>query len=606
MSWNDARRTFEEQIPGFRERKSQSDLAQTVEQAFTTGVPLLAQALPGPARATRRSSRCHGPGPSSPAGRRLLDRHQGAAGPVHRRLHRIKTNDPRVPVRGPQGPQQLPVPGRRWPRPTRCCWACPRPRRADPAAEKDEILGDVERLDFGLTPTQRRELTVTSEECPGKKCKFGSVCFAETGQGQGRDGPRHHRQPRAAGHRREHQGRTALPAADVPEPDRRRGARAARLRRGRAVHRDHPALASPAHHRGRELHRRADLVGAGELASGRCSAASRRYSGAKRHEAAHPGLVLELGSQLASLVEHLAPWRPRSRCARSSRRRRDDPQEPPAQALRQRRPTSCGRSSSTTSPDTVRWIERDEPNGGHSRGIMLCTAPAGRRAVPGQRLWSYHAGADVGHAGDHRLQDRPTDFGFMAKEQGLDLTGPYQTFVGPTPFDFETQARHLHPRAHAGLPAGHPGVVAFAVRLREPGADPGRRRPHACCCSPPGKRAERVPTLLAPRHPGQLGHRSSSRATWAPPGRWPTPSPTTSTRCCSDEVLLHRRQRRGRLAAVPGHRKLPFHYPDPLWQARMRRDRRPVQRPPSGPRAAFPTLQVPGHDHDPACRATAA
>lgn len=48
------------------------------------------------------------------------------------------------------------------------------------AAEAEGINGDMDRLGFSFTPAQRRALTMTTEECPGKKqCPFGEVCYAE-------------------------------------------------------------------------------------------------------------------------------------------------------------------------------------------------------------------------------------------------------------------------------------------------------------------------------------------------------------------------------------------------------------------------------------------
>lgn len=49
------------------------------------------------------------------------------------------------------------------------------------AAAQEGINGDLDRLGIDLSPQQRRELSMSSDECPGKKsCPFGSSCFAES------------------------------------------------------------------------------------------------------------------------------------------------------------------------------------------------------------------------------------------------------------------------------------------------------------------------------------------------------------------------------------------------------------------------------------------
>jgi ATP-dependent DNA helicase DinG len=336
-----------------------------------------------------------------------------------------------------------------------------------------------------------------------------------------------------------------------------------------------------------------ELVGEGEEASRKLFSRFEAVLGRERQKLLTPALVLELGSQLASLVEFVDTLDAKVAVVQVY----DDDETTRKKRLRKRCASMANKLRKIIVDDfahTVRWIERDEPNDrGHSRGILLCTGPLDVSEFLANAIWAYTT--PVLMSATLAITDFKTgrtDFGFMAKEQGLDLTGNYKTFVGPTPFDFRTQARTYIPEHMPSLrdtPESWRSQFVFENQELIRAAD-GR----SMLLFTSWRELNECYKLLAPYIQGELGHQVFKQGDMG--------STRKLAQAFTDDehsVLFGTKSFftgvnvEGDSLRYLGIAKLPFHYPDPLWQARIDAINAPVPDHQRGFKGAFPNLQLP-------------
>lgn len=303
------------------------------------------------------------------------------------------------------------------------------------AAEQEDVLGDVERLPYSLNPVQKRALTMSSDECPGKnQCRFGSVCFAERAKerAQTADVVIVNHALLAVDALLKAQGVAMLPAYGAL-----------------GVDEAHDLVSYVTNALSDEVTRRSlgdlnrdvatwlgqpDLIPFGELVFDQLFARFAELLASDHSAALTPALVVELGEQLTDVLAHLdllsakAAAEPAQGEDEVTRKRR----------LRKRLDNLLAKLRRIVLDDfadTVRWIEKDAPEGNRrDRGVLLKTAPLSVAPFLARAIWPYTTpillSATLALSGD---------FTYMAREVGLDAR-PYGTFDCPSPFDYTRQA----------------------------------------------------------------------------------------------------------------------------------------------------------------------
>lgn len=180
MSWTDAQEAFRTSLPGYENRVEQTRLAQTIEKALANGKHLTAQAGTG----VGKSYACLVP---------AIDHAQVTGLPVMVATETKALQAQYAKKDVPWLQEHLGVPFTAALLKGRSNYLCrARLAEATPAevfnieALREEVAsvpdmnGDMEDLITEVDLAQRRALTMSSEECPGKSdCPFGGTCFAE-------------------------------------------------------------------------------------------------------------------------------------------------------------------------------------------------------------------------------------------------------------------------------------------------------------------------------------------------------------------------------------------------------------------------------------------
>lgn len=594
MTWNDAVTAFENNISGFHERQSQTDLAHAVEKAFETGTPLLGQAPPGTGKSyisiitLRDRARATGqPCVASTATKALQDQYISDC----RKIRDVY--DPSLKYMILKG------------RGNYLCRAqmakadevlLGLPKSIDELiqlAEDDDVVGDVERLGVELTSRQRRALTTTSDECPGKSnCKFGSICFAEKAKAKAENSD-----VIVVSH--------ALLAVD-----------ATLKAEGVALLPMYPAVVVDEAHELRsyvesalstEVTQRSitqltsdvvsftddrDLVATGEFASAKLFSKFDAILSRERETVLTPAMVVECQAELAAVLDHIETLEGKVSVVRVE----GDEEVTRKNRLRKRCSSLLTRMRKIIIDDfasTVRWLERDRPEDpSRSRGILLKTAPLDVAPFLSEAVWAYTTPVLLSATLAIPNPKVGADFSYMAKEQGIDLVGDYATYDGPTPFDFKTQAITYIPEH---MPSVRNDPEQFRVAFIDENKELIRAADgRSMLLFTSWKELNACYEAMAPFIEYELGHQVFKQGDMS------------STRMLADafaedehSVLFGTKSFftgvnvEGNSLMYLGIHKNPFHYPDPLWKARCEAVDALCDDRSKWTRGSFPTLQVP-------------
>lgn len=595
MTWNDALAAFEQNIPNFSERASQTELAHTVEQALVEGTPLLGQAPPGTGKSYvaivglhDQARRTGQPCVASTATKALQDQYIEDC----RTIRDVLDPDFKFMILKGRG--------------NYLCRA--KMAKADEVllnlpesidditkrAEDDDIIGDVERLGIELTGTQRSALTTSSDECPGKSnCKFGATCFTERAKekAENSDVIVVSHALLAVDATLKVEGIALLPmypAVVVDEAHELRGyvenALSAEVTQ-RSLTQLTTDVASFTDDN--------SVIGAGEFATTALFGKFHNVLGRDREATLTPGTLVECADQLQLVVDHLVTLEGKLAVVRVE----TDDEATHKKRLRKRCSNMTKRLHKIVLDDfssTVRWLERDQPNErGYSRGIILKTAPLDVAPFLAEAVWAYTT--PVLLSATLAITDQKknkVDFSFMAKEQGIDLVGDYLTYDGPTPFDFHTQCRTY-------IPDNMPNVRQNLQQYRDRylfedkelvRAADGRSMLLFTSISELAYAHEQ----LAPWLREELGVQVFKQGEMA------------STRRLADAFAEDERSVlfgtksfftgvnvEGRSLEYLAIHRNPFHYPDPLWAARCEAIEALCDERSKWTKGAFPTLQLP-------------
>jgi ATP-dependent DNA helicase DinG len=475
MSWDDTVAAFAKALPGYSERASQTALAHEMEAAFEAKEPLLGQAPPGtgksyPAIAVLmdRSIESTYPSVVSTATKALQDQYIADCRKIRKHvfpqfrfmvlkgrsnyLCRSKMSKADEVLLGlPQSIDEI-----------------------NRIAEDDDVIGDVDRLGFELDYKQRRALTTTSEECPGKStCKFGATCFAEKAKAKAEQSHviivNHAMLAVDAVLRDKTQGMVSLlpsyPYLVVDEAHEMRGyvesALSTTITRWAVT-----ALVNEVANFTDDL----ELVQFGRIAADplfrqldNILGPPDSITGRTDQQPLVPAIIGELAPNLIKLYEFLQELDGKAALVkvygddevdRKNRLRKR------VQGLTER----VGKVMADPFSDTVRWLERDRVESGQDLpALQLCTAPLDVAPFLNDAIWSETT--PVLLSATLAIGD---DFRFMAHEHGIDLAGKYRTFDCPTPFDFKSQAVTYIPAGIPDLRTNYQGhLAAFVMQNME-------------------------------------------------------------------------------------------------------------------------------------------
>jgi ATP-dependent DNA helicase DinG len=593
-NWASATRDFQANLPGYEQRESQTLLAQAIEGALDAHEPILAQAPTGTGKSfvaiimmLRQARELGLTCVAATATKALQDQYIDDCKFI-KKHHFPEFRFMILKGRGNYLCQA------KMAKADELLLALPKSLdEINKVANDDEVIGDVERLGFDLTPVQKRALTTTSDECPGKSnCKFGATCFAEKAKAKAESADlvvvNHALLAIDATLKAKNVALLpAYPAVIIDEAHEFRsyveGALSAEItRRGLSQ------LFTEVGNFADDL----SLVGTGRSVIDPLFGQFDRLldpagkPGASTQAPLTPALLAELAPYLTALYEAVEDLE--AKVALVKVYSDDDINR---KNRMKRRVESMKERITKVMVDefaqTVRWVERDvnrdDPE--RTRGIMLCTAPLDVAPFLNEMVWQYTS--PVLMSATLAVGD---DFTYMARELGLDLGGPYRSFDCPTPFDFKTQARTYIPEDMPDLRTNPHGFRAdFLFKCGELiKASDGR----ALLLFTSWTELNAAYQALAPKVEA-MGHRALKQGDM--------PSRRLADTFAADEhsVLFATKtfftgvNIQGDSLRLLIIQKCPFHYPDVLWKARCDAIDVLCDDRSKWTKGAFPTLQVP-------------
>lgn len=443
-AWDAAVENFKVSLPGYEDRQSQTDLAHAMEKALADRQPLLGQAPPGTGKSypaiielLAHSREAGTPGVAATATKALQDQYIKDCAFIK------EHHDPQFKFVVLKGRGNY-LCRSKMAKADEVLLELPEPLDTIAAKASDEaVLGDVERLSFALTPVQKRALTSTSEECPGKSdCAFGKICFAEQVKERAAtaDVVIVNHALLAVDATLKAQGVAMLPNYEVVVVDE------AHELRGYVE----GALSNEITERGL-LQLNTEVVnftGASELAyEGETAIAPlfKKFDAILSREtniALTPAMLVECQEEVVTFLMHLEKLAGKVAVVKVV----SDDDADRKKRLRKRVASTVEKFQRIVMDDfsdTVRSLEREsDPTGRRQPKIILKTSPLDVAPFLANHMWAYCTPLLI--SATLAIADPKTgvpDFSYMAKEMGLTLLDhPYQTFDCPTPFDFATQA----------------------------------------------------------------------------------------------------------------------------------------------------------------------
>ena len=314
------------------------------------------------------------------------------------------------------------------------------------AAEQPGVDGDVERLGFPLAPLEKAAVTISTDECPGKKsCPFGETCFAERVKTQATtaDVVIANHALLAIDAVLKVQGIAMLPdfSALVIDEAHEFENYVSNALSTRVTERSITLLASQVS----DFTGKRDLVGATNVAAKLFFDRLRRVMDNRESQrestvAITPAILLELEDELGNLLRAINKLDGALALTRAA----TDDESLKRRRLRKRTVTLLEKVSAVAMADfadMIRWIEletRKRSDGYEVETLALMQSPLEVGPFLAQAVWPAQAAALVS-----ATLAVGTDFSYLAGRLGLT---DYESFQCESPFDYAKQAVTFTPR----------------------------------------------------------------------------------------------------------------------------------------------------------------